>query len=314
MFSFFTRLSMALLLMLAVSAQANAMTVYDVIQLSKKGYADEDVIALIEVTDSAFELQADDIPRLVELGVSEPVIQTMLKAVPAEPAPDAAPGQYVDSKPVSETVISYGTVDKPAPRADINSEPLEEPGSGGHHHQVITLSGIRLFVLRDEGGYSSVAARASVVADRLREASAVDGGQFQPAHVAGGDVVLFTAPGVASPVTVVSVSARDARAYQQRSGRRVTTDLLAAYWSALMSDYWSLALDGQAPARLARLHEGEALQELFDGLDTSVKNTADRLTGALQSLPVQEQEHLSRLATSVPRDFEAIDEHAGETP
>ena len=81
-----------------------------------------------------------------------------------------------------------------------------------------------------------------------------------------------------------------------------------------MSDYWSLALDGQAPVRLAGLHEGEALQELFDGLDTSVTNTADRLTGALQSLPVQEQEHLSRLATSVPRDFEAIDEHAGETP
>lgn len=322
MFSFDRRLIVAFVLMLAVSAQATAITVYDVIQLSKKSYSDQDIIALIEATDSAFELKADDIVRLVELGVNEPVIQAMLKAVPAEPpvghVPDTAPGQYAtspaDKEPGSGTAITFITSDKLVPRAELDSEPLKEPGSGRHHHQVITLSGIRLFVLRDEGGYPSVTARARAVVDRLRAASAMDDGQFQPIHVAGSDAVMFTATRTTRTVIVVSVSAQDASTYQRRSGRRVTPDLLAAYWSDLLTDYWSLALDGRPPVRLAKLHEGEALQELYDGLDTSIKDDAERLAGAFQSLPKQEREHLLRLATSVPRDFKATDEHARETP
>ena len=306
MFSFISRFNLVLFLILVVSARATAMTVYDVIQLSNNSYSDQDIIALIEATDSAFELNADDISSLVELGVSEPVIQVMLKAVPAEPP--------VDYKPGSGTTTVYNTSEKLVPRADINSEPMKEPGSGRHHHQVLTLSGIRLFLLRDEGGYPTVTARARAVVDRLRAASAMDGGQFQPVHVAGSDAVMFTVTGTTQTVIVVSVSAQDASAYQRRSGRRVTPDLLAAYWSDLLTDYWSLALDGRPPVRLAKLHEGEALQELYDGLDTSIKDDADRLAGAFQSLPKQEREHLLRLATSVPRDFKATDEHARETP
>ena len=157
-------------------------------------------------------------------------------------------------------------------------------------------------------------ARARAVVDRLRAASAMDDGQFQPIHVAGSDAVMFTATRTTRTVIVVSVSAQDASTYQRRSGRRVTPDLLAAYWSDLLTDYWSLALDGRPPVRLAKLHEGEALQELYDGLDTSIKDDAERLAGAFQSLPKQEREHLLRLATSVPRDFKATDEHARETP
>ena len=321
-FSFISRFSIALFLMLAVSAQATAMTVYDVIQLSKKSYSDQDIIALIETTDSAFELKAGDVARLVELGVSEPVIQAMLKAIPAkplaEPDHDTATGQYftnpADKIPGSGTAIAYITSSKSVPRADINSEILEESGSGRHHHQVITFSGISLFVLRDEGNYPSVSARARAVVDRLRTASAIDDGQFQPAHVAGSDTVMFTAAGSGRTFIIVSVSPRDASAYQRRSGRRVTPDLLAAYWSDLLTDYWSLALGSRPPDRLATLHEGEALQELYDGLDKSISNDADRLTGAFQSLPKQERDHLLQLAVSVPRDFNATDEHTGETP
>jgi len=317
-----SRLMVALVLMLGMTTQVTAMTVYDVIQLSKKSYSDQDIIALIETTNSAFELKADDIPRLVELGVSEQVIQVMLKAVPAEPplasAPDTAPGKYgalpVDKQPGSGTAIAYIASEKLVPRADISSEPLREAGSGGHRHQVIMLSGIRLFVLRDESGYPTVTVRARTVAERLRAASTMDDGQFQPAHVAGSDAVIFTADKTTRTITVVSVSPQDASAYQRRSGRRVTPDLLAAYWSDLLTDYWSLALDSQPPVRLAKLHEGEALQELYDRLDTSIENNTDRLTGAFQSLSKQEQEHLSQLAVSVPRGFSDTDEHSGETP
>lgn len=287
--------------MLVVSAQATAMTVYDVIQLSKNSYSDQDIIALIETTDSAFELEATDIPRLVELGVSEAVIQVMLKAVPAE------------NKPENGTADTDSRPEQPVPRAEIDSKPLAEPGSGGHRHQVVSLFGIRLFALRDEGAYPSVTARAKAVAEHLTNASAMDG-QFQAVHVAGSDAVMFTATGTRQTVMIVSVSARDANTYQRRSGRRVTPDLLAAYWSDLLTDYWSIALGNRPPERLAMLHEGEALQELYGSLDTSISNEADRLTGAFQSLPKQEQDHLLQLAVSIPRDFNAIDEHTGEAP
>ncbi len=309
---FYWRLNVVLFLMLAASAQVTAMTVYDVIQLSKKNYSDQDIIALIETTDSAFELKADDIPRLVELGVNEPVIQVMLSATP-----DTASDQFatipVNNKPVSETVNAGTGSEKLVPRAEIDSEPLTEPDSGRHHHQAINLSGIRLFVLRDEGGYPSVTARAKVVADRLKAASAMDG-QFQPAHVTGSDAVMFTVPGTTQTVMVVSVSAQDASAYQRRSGRRVTPDLLASYWSDLLTDYWSIALGGRPPDRLSMLHEGEALQELYESLDTSIDNDADRLTSAFQSLPKQERDHLLQLAVSVPRNFNTTEVHTGEAP
>lgn len=322
MFPFINRFSLALYLLLAMSAQVMAMTAYDVIQLSKKSYSDQDIIALIKITDSAFELQADDISRLVELGVSDVVIQAMLKAVPAEPqvysAPGSAPGKYYESrfdqKPGNEAATVYITPGNSVPHADINSEPLEEPGSGGHSHQVITLAGIRLFVLRDEGGYPTVTARVMAVTDRLSSASAMNDGQFHPAHVAGSDAVVFTVAGTGRTITVISVSAQDASAYQRRSGRPVTSDLLAAYWSDLLTDYWSLALGGQSPDRLTTVHEGEALQELYNALDASIDNNTDRLTGAFQSLPRQERDHLSQLAMSVPRTFNATNEHTGEIP
>jgi len=94
-FTLSSRLNIVLVLLLAVSTQATAITVFDVIQLSKKNYGDQEIIALIEATDSAFELKADDVTRLADLGIGEPVIQAMLKAVPAEPAHNDAPDKYV---------------------------------------------------------------------------------------------------------------------------------------------------------------------------------------------------------------------------
>lgn len=304
------RFNFIVLLLLAVSAQAMAMTVYDVIQLSKKNYSDQDIITLIEVTDSAFELKAEDIPHLAELGVSELVIQAMLSAIPAEPSVKSTPNTVASQLTALPSGNSSGNL---APRAKIDSESLLEEGSGGHHHQIIKLFGIRLFVLRDEGGYPSVAARAKTVAERLRTASAVDG-QFRPAHVAGSDVVIFAVSGTTQTVLVVSVSAQDASAYQRRSGRQVTPDLLAAYWSNLLTDYWSIALGSQPPDRLAMLHEGDALQKLYDGLDKSIDNNTARLASAFQSLPKQERDHLLQLAISVPHGFNAADEHTSETP
>jgi len=76
-------------LTLTVCGQVYALTVYDVIQLSSKDYSSQDIVALIAATDSRFALKAEDIPRLMDLGVSETVIQVMLKAAHLETQTDS---------------------------------------------------------------------------------------------------------------------------------------------------------------------------------------------------------------------------------
>ncbi len=75
--------ALALVLTLTVATPAAALSIVDIIQLSQNDYSEEEIIKLIEVTKSAFELEAADLPRLKDLGVREAVIRVMLKRVPA---------------------------------------------------------------------------------------------------------------------------------------------------------------------------------------------------------------------------------------
>ena len=75
--------AMALFAALAMATPVSALSIVDIVQLSQNSYSEEAIIKLIEVTSSAFELEAKDVPRLKELGVSEAVIRVMLERVPA---------------------------------------------------------------------------------------------------------------------------------------------------------------------------------------------------------------------------------------
>ncbi len=75
--------AIALVVTLAMATPASALSIVDIVQLSQNSYSEEAIIKLIEVTSSAFELEAEDLPRLKELGVSEAVIRVMLERVPA---------------------------------------------------------------------------------------------------------------------------------------------------------------------------------------------------------------------------------------
>jgi hypothetical protein len=354
----------------AFGGQVYALTVYDVIKLSSKGYSNQDIITLIEVTDSTFALKAEDIPNLGDLGVSETVIQAMLKAKhfetlsdsptdsgqdesiiptitgnkdaansitkPTNPAQDESitpvitgnkdaansitkPTNPPQNESITPVITGNNTTDRVAKptgnapayfksnktvaRKGFKAKPFAEADAGGHRHSVITLSGIQLFVLRDEGLYPSIVARGNAVENRLQEATSFGNGTFQPVHIAGKDAVMFFERRGAHAVVIVSVSEDDAYTYQRRSGRRVTPELLSAYWSALLSDYWSIAIADKSPAMLTGIHEGEALQALYDRLTTSGSNDRSKLKGILESLPQQQQEHLLRLSTGVPHEF-----------
>ena len=67
----------------AFASLAWAVSIYDVIELSRQGYSDEEVVKIIRSTGSVFELTAEDIPRLKNLGVSDAIIRSMLM----EPSP-----------------------------------------------------------------------------------------------------------------------------------------------------------------------------------------------------------------------------------
>jgi len=305
----------ATLLTLIFSGQVFALTVYDVIQLTHKGYSDQDIIALIEATDSAFELNAEDVLRLAEVQVSETVIQSMLKAIPSEtPATSntipSPPEQGVASD-IRHDPTNISTI---TARPRFNSRPFEEDSSGTHHHQAVTLSGLNLFILRDEGQHPSISARADLIVKRLEDAVTEGKGTFRPIHKDGKNSVVFYGRDSLRTVIIVAISQQDARAYQQRSGRRVMPELLASYWSDLLSDYWSIAISGEPPTRLTRYHEGEALQALYENLATSADTNAIQLADALTLFPRQEFDPLTKLATTIPREFAVDSPHIEELP
>ena len=307
-----------------------ALSVYDVIQLSRQGYSNQDIVKLIEVTGSAFELRAEDISRLNDLGISEPIIQAMLKATPPEHPPESNSAQGAGRKPAKPasspghhetdsdshptSVITPQTTPKKASGFEIfSSESFLEEAAGGHRHQAVTLSGIRVMVLRDEGRHATVAARADTVVRRLEQARSLGAGVFRPIHMGGVDVVVFHGHDASGDVVIASVSTRDARAYQRRSGRSVHPGLLAAYWSDLLSDYWSIAILGEPPRRLIGLHEGEALRTLFGLQETSGDGTRP-FTAAVQSLSSPVRDHLLLLAGTVPRGFSVSHPHGAKAP
>jgi len=71
-------------LSLAAPRAVNALSIYDVIMLSRSGYESAEIVNIISTTGTAFRLTAGDAVYLKSVGVSDPVIEAMLAAVPAE--------------------------------------------------------------------------------------------------------------------------------------------------------------------------------------------------------------------------------------
>ncbi len=316
------RVSLGVLALIAFSAPpASALSVFDAIQLSKRGYSDQAIIDLIEATDSAFDLEAEDLPKLKQLGVSEPVIRAMLKRAvgegrdSGEAGAAAAPhetGGVRKSEPSSTHADVVGTpphdrahrASTPISDSPFTAHPLREERAGGHFHLALALDGVELLVLRDEGGYASIETRGRAVVGRLREAWAAGRGRFQAARAASGAQVVFRAGAderKQQMIRVLTVSAGDARAYELRSGRSVTPDLLAMYWADLFSDFWAVA-HGEPPERLLGLHEGEALRVLREAL-AQLDGPDGTLRAAAELVPSSTRHHLQRLARAVPIEY-----------
>ena len=300
------RIILLLVLLCAPVSPAMAMNTYDVVQLSRGGYSDDEIVVIIEATESVFELTSEDIVGLENLGISPQVIKAMMKRTGSTDQHDAGPTIDPLRSTPPATASRSDTYPEPtaAVLAPFSISFIREEGSGEHQHFTVNLYGAQLLVLRDEGRYRSMEDRARAVARRLDEARRLPQGEFRPTHINGEDIVVYRDDTGTLEVSIIAVSGSDAIAYDVRSERRVTTDLLAMYWSALLNDYWTIAFQRQPPERLRRLHRGEALMLLY----AVIRNTPDdeefSLIRGVQQLPQSVRTHLERLALAVPDDFD----------
>jgi hypothetical protein len=103
----------ACLTVLALSAgRAEAVSVRDVIELSKAGLGDPVLLALIEVDRSLFAIDAATLKQLKEAGVSDAVIVAMIRSgrenrEPLPPAPVDEPQPPMEAPPPQVVVIEH---------------------------------------------------------------------------------------------------------------------------------------------------------------------------------------------------------------
>src|SRR2546430_837655 len=108
-----------LLVLLALTpATASAVSVQEIVGLSKSGVSDEVILALIERDKTIFTIEAEQLVALKRLGVSQAVVLAMLRSGRQPPAPtqtaDAAaalPGGAVPF--AAETIIVGHGPDRP---------------------------------------------------------------------------------------------------------------------------------------------------------------------------------------------------------
>jgi hypothetical protein len=105
---------------LLVPASASAVTVRDIIELTKAGLSDDILMALIDSDRTVFSLDKNEILALKKAGVSEAVMLKMLRtriefvAPTATPEMEAAPATAAPEPPIPGLVV-IGEQPPPAP-------------------------------------------------------------------------------------------------------------------------------------------------------------------------------------------------------
>ena len=93
----------ALVVLVALTAaRADAVTIRDIIELSKAGLGDDVLLALIEVDRTVFSIDTATLKMLKESGVSQPVILAMIRSGRMPTAPEPQPPV---SEPIPEPVL-----------------------------------------------------------------------------------------------------------------------------------------------------------------------------------------------------------------
>ena len=111
------------------SGRAEAVTIRDLIELSKSGLSDAVLLALIEVDRSVFSIDTATLKQLKEAGVSDQVIVALIKSGRQRPEPVAAPAPEPAPVPREREpeVIVIDHHDPPAPAPQPVAYPVAVP-------------------------------------------------------------------------------------------------------------------------------------------------------------------------------------------
>jgi hypothetical protein len=267
-----------------------AISVFDVIRLSQGRYSDEEIIRVIETTDSRFVLSADDTVRLRKAGVTEAVIREML----SRPAPQRESGPAASGDPAN-----------PPRRGEplFAGSPYKERSSRAH--AAVTLAGIAVLIVRDRAAFASPLARARAVAQTLNSLTAPASGRFAPRGAGGDSRVIFEGSDGAA-TDVIAVTPADVAAYRAGARQLISSGTLASFWAALLNDYWSIGVAGKPPRYLIDSREGQALERLSLAIRLPAAGPRDAaaVRAALASLGRTDRENLQRLPTAVPEGLD----------
>lgn len=325
-------------LALLVAPVAFAVSLYDVIQLSKNRYRENQIIGIIEATDSRFQVDADTVITLKREGVPEKVIEAIVSrsdgapadaraSVREEPAPrderwrtegdraPAAPEERPQRHDDAEAAPRREAVPDRDAHDDAGSRPHEHPAASNRTSTVRGLS-FNAFAFAEEGsGHHEhvavalgdvpiliVRAEAGFRSTEARAAAIADSLNRALARGAGvaaeDDSVILTE---ASRAEVLRVSRGDVVALRSRSAGRVDAQRTAVYWASLIQDYLDLAR-GDEPARLAGSGI-EAVRSLFRGAGSEAAVSSSSLSASLDRLPPEERQELLDLARGIPVRF-----------
>ena len=114
-------LPLVLAAVLLPAGRADAVTVQEIVDLTKAGLGDEILLALIEVDGSVFSIDRETLTMLKREGVSERVIVAMVRSGRTRPVDDAVPPPVVEvaeaPPPPPVVVIEHRDREVPVPVA-----------------------------------------------------------------------------------------------------------------------------------------------------------------------------------------------------
>jgi hypothetical protein len=90
------------------AARADAVTLREIVELSKTGLSDEVLLALIDIERRAYPVDPDTLKMLKDSGVSERVIIAMIRSGrsgPPAPEPPVAPAPQLEPAPQPQVIV-----------------------------------------------------------------------------------------------------------------------------------------------------------------------------------------------------------------
>lgn len=110
------RILFSVLTVIALAAgRAEAVTIRDVIELSKAGLSETVLLALIEVDRVVFSIDTPTLKQLKEAGVTDAVIVALIRSGRTTPPQQPVPAPVPETRPDPEVIVIEHQVSAPAP-------------------------------------------------------------------------------------------------------------------------------------------------------------------------------------------------------